>query len=126
MTFPGLKQVHRFSDAHGEFTADAVSLADEDPGLIEEIHHPFERNDSLKLQTRSSESLLEKVMSGGTALHEVQHPAESYAYLKTRLAQLPDTYKRLENPDNYKVGLSTKLNEMRNELIRDFKERKRR
>ncbi len=124
VTFPGLKQVHRFSDARGNFLADAVSLADEDPGQIEEIHHPFERNDSMKLQTRSSESLLEKVMSRGTALHEAQHPAESYAYLKTRLARLPDTYRRLENPDDYKVGLSTKLNEIRNELIRDFKKRR--
>jgi nicotinate phosphoribosyltransferase len=34
---------------------------------------------------------------------------------------LPDEYKRFENPHVYKVGLSTKLNEIRNELIRKFK-----
>ena len=124
VTYPGLKQVHRFSGAHGEFMADAVSLADEDPGQITEIHDPFEGSDPLKLQARSAEALLEKVMENGKALHEAQHPAESYAYLKTRLARLPDTYKRLASPEAYTVGLSTKLNELRNELVRAFKKRK--
>jgi nicotinate phosphoribosyltransferase len=121
VTFPAVKQVHRFSDSDGEFMADAVSLWEEDPKKITEIHHPFDKDKSLKLLGWSSEPLLEKVMEKGKALQEVQHPAESYKYLKKRLEKLPDEYKRFENPHVYKVGLSTKLNEIRNELIRKFK-----
>jgi nicotinate phosphoribosyltransferase len=121
VTFPGVKQVHRFSDIGSEFMADAVCLWEEDPKKISEIHHPFDKDKSLKLHGWFSEPLLEKVMEKGKALQKMQHPAESYEYLKKRLEKLPDEYKRFENPHIYKVGLSTKLNEIRDELIRKFK-----
>jgi nicotinate phosphoribosyltransferase len=53
----------------------------------------------------------------------MQHPDESYAYLKTRLEKLPDEYKRLENPHIYKVGLSTRLNDLRDDLIQKYKQK---
>ncbi len=121
VTFPHVKQVHRFSNSNGEFIADAVSLWDEDPKQVTEIHHPFEKDKSLNLFGRSSEQLLEKVMENGKALQEMQHPAESYRYLKKRLECLPSEYKKFENPHVYKVGLSSKLNEKRNQLIHKFK-----
>jgi nicotinate phosphoribosyltransferase len=121
VTFPHVKQVHRFSDSNGEFMADAVSLWDEDPNQVTEIHHPFEKDKSLKLFGKSSEPLLEKVMENGKALQEMQHPAESYKYLKKRLDSLPSEYKRFENPHIYKVGLSSKLNGLRDKLIQKFK-----
>lgn len=121
VTFPAVKQVHRFSDTNGAFMADAVSLWEEDPKEIKEIHHPFNKDKSLKIPAWSSQPLQEKVMEKGKALQKMQHPAESYAYLKKRLEKLPDEYKRFENPHMYKVGLSTRLNELRDELIRKFK-----
>jgi nicotinate phosphoribosyltransferase len=86
-----------------------------------EIHHPFEKDKSLKLLGRSTEPLLENVMVKGKALQEMQHPAKSYRYLKKRLESLPSEYKRFENPHVYKVGLSSKLNGIRNQLIQKFK-----
>jgi len=124
VTFPAVKQVHRFSNSSGEFMADAVSLWEEDPKQVTEIHHPFEKDKSLELHDWSSEPLLEKVMENGKALQKIQHPAESYKYLKKRLENLPDEYKRFENPHIYKVGLSTKLNEIRDVLINKFKKAK--
>ncbi len=124
VTLPGVKQVHRFSDSSGEFTADAVSLWDEDPSRITEMHHPFEKGKSLNLQGCSSEPLLKQVMDQGQPLQGMQHPAESYSYFNKRLQHLPAEYKRLENPHIYKVGLSTGLNELREELIRKHKKGK--
>jgi nicotinate phosphoribosyltransferase len=124
VTYPGVKQVHRYSDQEGKFMADAVSLADEKASEITEIHHPFEKGKSLKLHEWSSEPLLEKVMEKGKILQQEQHPADSYQYLKKRLKQLPGEYKRFENPHIYKVGLSSRLNGMRNELIQKFKKEK--
>jgi nicotinate phosphoribosyltransferase len=121
VTFPAVKQVHRFSDSHGRFMADAVCPAEEDPQQIKEIHHPFEMGKSLELGAWTSEPLLEKVMDTGKAMQAVQNPAVSYEYLKKRLERLPDEYKRFENPHIYKVGLSTNLNEIRNALIRNYK-----
>jgi nicotinate phosphoribosyltransferase len=124
VSFPDVKQVHRFSDANGAFMADAVSLWEEDPKEIKEIHHPFNKDKSLKISTWSSEPLQERVMENGKALSKTQHPAQSYAYLKKRLEKLPDEYKRFENPHIYKVGLSAGLNGLRDELIGKFKKKK--
>lgn len=121
VTFSGVKQVHRFSDANGAFMADDVGLWEEDPEEFKEIHHPFNKDKSLKIPAWSSEPLQEKVMEKGKALQKRQHPAQSFAYLKKRLEKLPDEYKRLENPHIYQVGLSTRLNELRDELIGKFK-----
>lgn len=124
VTFPGLKQVHRFTDEHGNFVADAVSLEEESPKEITEMHHPFEKEKSIKLKDWPAEPLLEKVMEKGKTLLEKQHPSDAYAYVKKRLKSLPDEYKRFENPHIYKVGLSTKLNDIRDGLIKDLKTRK--
>lgn len=124
VTFPGLKEVYRFEDQNGRFIADAISLAEEKQEDITEIHHPFEKEKSMKLEGHHSEPLLEKVMEKGKALVESQHPAEGYKYLKTRLEKLPDEYKRFENPHIYKVGLSSKLNYIREGLIKKFKREK--
>ncbi|GAB6192174.1 nicotinate phosphoribosyltransferase [Desulfocastanea catecholica] len=123
VTFPAVKQVHRFSDANGAFMADAVSLWEEDPKKIKEIHHPFNKDKSLKIPDWSSQPLQEKVMEKGKALQKMPHPAEGYTYLKKRLEKLPDEYKRFENPHIYKVGLSSRLNELRDELIGKFKKK---
>lgn len=85
VTFPGVKQVHRFSDVNGAFMADAVGLWEEDAKEIKEIHHPFNKDKSFKIPAWSSEPLQEKVMEKGKALQKMQHPAQSYTYLKKRL-----------------------------------------
>jgi nicotinate phosphoribosyltransferase len=120
VSFPDVKQVHRFSDAHGTFMADTVSLWGEDANEIKEMHHPFDKDKSLTIPAWSSEPLQEKVMEKGKTLQKTQHPVQSYAYLKRRLEKLPDEYKRFENPHMYKVGLSTRLNDLRDGLIRKF------
>lgn len=124
VTFPAIKQVYRFSDTDGAFMADAVSLWEEDAKEIKEIHHPFNKDKSLKIPAWSAQPLQEKVMEKGKALQKMQHPAQSYAYLKKRLEKLPDEYKRFENPHIYKVGLSTRLNALRDDLIRKYKKEK--
>lgn len=124
VSFPAVQQVHRFSNSCGEFMADAVSLWEEEPKQISKIHHPFEKDKSLQLEDWCSEPLLAAVMERGKALQEMQHPDKSYEYLKKRLKNLPAEYKRFENPHIYKVGLSTRLNGIRDELIQKFKKRK--
>ena len=121
VTYPAIQQVHRFSNSRGEFMADAVSLWDEKPQQISAIHHPFEKGKHLHLEDWRSEPLLAKVMEKGQALHAAQHPARSYEYLKKRLDTLPAEYKRFENPHIYKVGLSTQLNQLRDQLIKRFR-----
>ncbi len=123
VTFPTVTQVHRFSDANGAFMADAVSSWEEDPREIKEIHHPFNKDKAFKIPPWSCQPLQEKVMEKGQALQKMQHPDESYAYLKTRLEKLPDEYKRFENPHIYKVGLSTRLNDLRDDLIQKYKQK---
>ncbi|MEE4242717.1 MAG: nicotinate phosphoribosyltransferase [Desulfopila sp.] len=117
VTLPGVKQVHRFSDSGGNFMADAVSLVEEDPATFMEMHHPLKKDTFLKPGEWLSEPLLEIVMEKGKALHKSQHPAESHAYLQERLQKLPGLYKQFENAPVYHVGLSSRLEKMRQDLV---------
>jgi nicotinate phosphoribosyltransferase len=42
-------------------------------------------------------------------------------YSMIRLANLPEEYKRFDNPHIYKIGISKKLETERNRLIQEFK-----
>jgi nicotinate phosphoribosyltransferase len=49
---------------------------------------------------------------------------EAAAYAKERLTKLSPERKRFENPHIYKVGMSQKLMETRNQLIQKYQEPK--
>ncbi|HVP89592.1 MAG TPA: nicotinate phosphoribosyltransferase [Terriglobales bacterium] len=119
-TLPGRKAVVRCSDAAGEFGADAVVLADE-PDVARMVH-PFEPGQSLRLADFAKERLHVKVMEDGRRLGGPEPVARIAAYAQSRLAALPPEHKRFENPHVYKVGLSDRLAELRDGLVRRFRE----
>lgn len=114
-TLPGVKQIRRFSNGQGAFAADAIVLQDEP--TIEHMIHPTEPHKTFELAGLSCEELLVKVMDGGERTAEPVSAARSADYARSRLALLPEEYKRFEFPHIYKVGLSAKLKNQRDELI---------
>lgn len=120
-TLPGKKQVSRFTDEQGFFMADAIHLEEE--GLPEKMFHPFEPGKSLDLRSYRDESLLQKVMAGGRRIMAEQSVSQIAAYARQRLQQLPPEHKRFEFPHVYKVGLGQKLLNLRNGLIKKYKEK---
>lgn len=117
VTLPAKKQVYRMLDENGDFLgADAVCLENEKD--IKEMHHVFESDKSMNLSHCRKEPLLTEVMRNGKRLQEPKSLTDIYEYSKNRLAKLPEEYKRFDNPHIYKVGLSTELQKLRNELIK--------
>ncbi len=114
-TLPDKKQVYRVLDSGGMFFgADAVALSNEAPP--DEMHHPIEPGKSMRIGNHKKEALLEVVMKNGERADERKSLAELSAYRQQRIALLPPEYRRFQNPHTYKVGISTSLQKLRNEL----------
>ncbi len=121
ISLPHLKQVLRVLNDDGSFFgADAVALADETD--VERMYHPSDPMKSLRIADYEKEPLLHQVMKGGERTAEPRSLEGVADYSKERLAQLPAEYKRFTNPHLYKVGLSTRLKEERDRLVRTHRE----
>jgi len=120
VTLPGIKQVMRVMDENGQFFgADAVVLSEEEKTST--IYHPFEAGTSFNIKHFNQEFLLQKVMENGKRLLPEPSLHDITGYAKKRLALLPAEYRRFENPHIYKVGISKKLMELRNNLAGQHK-----
>lgn len=119
-TFPHKKQVYRMLDEEGMFLgSDAIAQLDEEHVAL--MHHPYEPYKQLAVGKMKQEALLHPVMENGKRLFPAKKLREIAAFSQSRLAQLPDEYKRFDNPHIYKIGISTKLRDARNELLEHYK-----
>lgn len=120
VTLPGKKQVYRLKDESGHWLgADAIALEEET--AFSTMHHPFEMGKSMDIKDLQKEPLLKKVMNNGQRLDQPQEVEEISAFCKERLKQLPEEYKRFENPHIYKIGITEGLKTVRDHLISEHK-----
>jgi nicotinate phosphoribosyltransferase len=118
LTLPDKKQVYRLINGDGNFVgADIITLENETRN--DQMFHPSEPGKALQLKDWKRQPLLQKVMENGKILSS-STVHESAAYCKERLALLPEEHKRFEYPHIYKVGISKKLQDLRNELKNQF------
>lgn len=121
VTLPHKKQVFRIKDKNGKcIGADSVGLRSEN--RIEEMFHPFEPFKSMRLEEFEQEPVLHQVMEKGKVLIKKRPLREIADYSLKRLSELPIEYKRFNNPHIYKIGISGRLKEEREKLIKSFKE----
>src|SRR5688572_8331661 len=120
ITLPGKKQLYRIVSEAGRFLgADIITCDGETKADV--MYHPFEPDKSLDLKGYKQEPLLSKVMENGRISVAQPNIKEIANYCRARLALLPDEHKRFDNPHIYKVGISEKLREERNQLKHQFK-----
>lgn len=122
ITLPGHKKVIRYTDKDGMFHGDGILLDDE--SKTETIYHPLYPTKHTNITSFKSELLLHPIMKDGEQLVISSHPKESANYAKQRLEKLNPEHKRFENPHIYKVGISKKLRDLRNELIKSLKKKR--
>ena len=101
------------------FGADLICLHDEQN--VEIMYHPVDPDKSLSLKGLKTEPLLHHVMQNGQVLHPLPSLKEISDYRMARLSRLAPEHKRFENPHIYKVGISSRLMELRNELKQQHK-----
>lgn len=119
-SLPFKKQVYRMIDDNNMFYgADAITIYSEDK--VELMEHPFDITKSLELNSFKHEPLLQQVMKDGKRVVSPRTVNEIAAYSQSRLKQLPNEYKRFQNPHIYKIGLSSQLKKERDILIKKHK-----
>jgi nicotinate phosphoribosyltransferase len=120
ITLPHKKQVFRILDNNGRFEgADAVTMADEND--VEIMYHPLYPFKSLNVKGKDKERLLHPVMENGVRVSVPVLLKDIVRYRDERLKRLPEEYKRFDYPHVYKVGLSSRLMNERDRLIKECK-----
>lgn len=115
VNFPGLKKVYRYLQEDGSFYRDGIVLEDEEH--IDILYHPNFPKKNTPVEHLKKETLLHKVMDNGEILVNITNPKDSAKYARKRLSKLQKEHKRFENPHIYKVGISEKLMNLRNDLL---------
>ena len=119
VTLPGVKNVSRFFDDNGAFFADALFLIEEKE--VSEIQHPHFPLKKTILKGMHSVNLLHPVLIDGKATDNTYSVNESANFAKSQLEKLGAEHKRFDNPHIYKVGITQKLKDLRDQLIESSK-----
>jgi nicotinate phosphoribosyltransferase len=114
-TLPGRKKVMRYFDANGHFDTDGIMLETEEG--IDIFYHPFFTEQHRNVEEYTAKPIMFKVMEGGRIIGKLPTPVESAKYVSHRFVCLPPEYKRFENPQQYKVGISPSLMRLRSFLF---------
>ncbi|GAB6281708.1 MAG: nicotinate phosphoribosyltransferase [Ignavibacterium sp.] len=115
LTLPGIKKIFRYLNGENKFYADCIALNDEEE--IDIMHHPFDIYKHCKLKNFKKENIILKVYEKDSMTIQKKSVKEISDYLNYRFSFLPDEHKRFEFPHFYKVGLSTKLKILRDDLV---------
>jgi nicotinate phosphoribosyltransferase len=114
-TLPGRKKVMRYFDANGFFDTDGIMLETEDG--IDIFYHPFFTEQHRNVEEYTAKPIMFKVMESGRIIGKLPTPTESASYVSHRFVCLSPEYKRFENPQQYKVGISPSLMRLRSFLF---------
>ena len=119
---PGVKRAWRVYDERGLATADLLALEDEEPVPPLELHHPSQAGIRRRLaadRVSALEELGEPVrLEGRPSPHEEVLAAQSRRLAD--LERLDPGVRRLVNPHVYHVSLSTRLAQLKQELIESW------
>lgn len=119
ITLPGSKEVIRYSGDNGTFYGDGIVLKEEQD--VDTIYHPHYPAKHAAVTSFNAELLLHEVVNNGTLTVEIPPPKQSAQYAQKRLQNLNPEHKRFDNPHIYKVGISKKLMNLRDELMKKMK-----
>jgi nicotinate phosphoribosyltransferase len=117
MTNPGLKKIIRFYGKDGLMEADALADNSETIGttgvLIIDPNNPLRRK---KVNSGHLE-LLEALVKSGKPVKEFPSLEQIRSRRREQLSQLHESYRRLHNPHEYKVGLTHKLWRQKEQML---------
>jgi nicotinate phosphoribosyltransferase len=118
MTNPGVKKVVRFYDEDGLMEADALADDSEDLSFRELVivdpNNPLRRK---KLNSGRRQELLEQIVKSGEIVYKFPSLDQIRKNRKEQLNHLHESYKRLHNPHEYKVGLTQALWQQKEQML---------
>ncbi len=114
-TLPGRKKVMRYFDGNGYFDTDGIMLETEEG--IDIFYHPFFTEQHRNVEEYTAKPIMFKMMENGRIVGKMPTTTESASYVSHRFVCLSPEYKRFENPQQYKVGISPSLMRLRSFLF---------
>lgn len=122
ITNPGLKKIIRIYDkSSGLAQADLIMLKDEcvDESKELTIFHPQQTWKKLTFNAGEyyTVELMQKIYEKGKLIYDMPNIKDIMSYAKQSMAEFEEEYKRINNPHIYKVDLSNKLFELKNNLL---------
>lgn len=119
ITLPGRKEVYRLYDEQGMAIADYITLADEVVDTSREltIFDPNETWKRMTLKNFTAVPLLAPLFKDGQPVGENPTLAEINAHRTAQEKTFWDQYLRITNPHTFKVDLSDRLWQLRNDLL---------
>ncbi len=121
-TNPGRKQIVRYYDPNDTPLGDVLYDMDEPfahSGHIDRRNATQPHRETRLRNTARAELLFETVFENGTRTKPQLPVRDIRARYLAQRAMLPDEYKRLRNPEIYRVMLSTKIGELKEELLKN-------
>lgn len=121
ITNPGIKKVFRFYNRDtNKAIADLITLEHEqiDQTKPLTIFHPIDTWKKMTLTNFYSRELLVPVFISGKLVYQLPSLSQIRAYALEELDTLWDEYKRLANPQVYKVDLSQELYDLKQSLLK--------
>ncbi len=121
VSLPGHKKIIRLFSPEGTLYADAIALTEEGQDMINRIYHPFYPEKHTYIKGYHKESIMNIVMETGTIVNQNVPVDEIKNVAKSQLNKLPMEFKRFLNPHIYKVGISEKLLQLKNEKMKKIR-----
>lgn len=115
ITLPGHKKIYRYLNDDDTFYGDAILMNKE--SIPERMHHPTFPAKKSNVNGRKYEELLIRIIKDGEVVADLPSVKEIAAYKNQRFSKLNPEFKRFDNPHIYKVGISTRLMETRDNLL---------
>lgn len=116
---PGFKKVVRIYNMCGKAQADLIMLMDEeiDTSKPLEIFDPIYTWKRKTIENYTIRELLTPLFVEGKCVREKKTVENVREYTKSELNSIWDQYKRIKNPHIYKVDLSQKLWDLKNDMV---------
>jgi len=118
MTNPGIKKIVRFYDEEGLMEADALAAEPEDLStsgvLIVDPNNPLRRK---RVDTGQRIELLNPIVKSGKIVYQFPSIEQIRNHRKEDLTHLHESYRRLHNPHEYKVGLTHTLWQQKEQML---------
>jgi nicotinate phosphoribosyltransferase len=118
MTNPGKKRILRFYNAEGLMDADALAdiseELDKSEVLIVDPNNPLRRK---RINSGQRVELLIPIVQTGNIVYEFPELESIRNYRKEQLAHLHESHRRLHNPHEYKVGLTHRLWQRKEQML---------
>lgn len=119
ITNPHLKKIYRIYNKEGMAEADLITLYDEKIDATQPltVFHPVETWKKTTFTEYSVKELLIPIFEKGKCVYKRPALRQIMEYAKAERAKFWSEYKRLEKPQIYKVDLSQKLYDLRQQLL---------